>query len=168
MLFFETNFFRGEVFDHIVQQAVEAAMTAFEQLQPAAIGLGIDEDFDPSHSVFRDRRSEQRPPESGGQRRGPGHKDDRVSMLRVDSVTGEPIAALFSLGMHGTIMDSNNHLISTEGHGHLTELLKKRHGGPIWMFAQGAGEDVSPAGRHDDFARMEWLAEEAAIGSSPL
>ena len=163
MLFFGADFFRDEVFDRIVEQAVEAAMAAFEQLEPAAIGLGIDEDFDPSHSVFRDRRSENNDlPDPEGNATGPGYKDDRVSMLRVDSVAGEPIAALFSLGMHGTVMDADNHLISTDGPGHLTELLKKRHGGPVWMFAQGAGGDVSPAGRHSDFARMEWLAEEAS------
>ena len=163
MLFFGGDFFRGEVFDRIVDAAVETAMDAFEQLEPAAIGLGVLEDFDPENSVFRDRRGENDElPDPEGNPTGPGYKDDRLTMLRVDSQSGEPIAALFALGIHGTVMDSDNHLISTEAPGHLSELLKKRHDGPLWMFAQGAGGDVSPAGQHGEFAKMEWIAEAAS------
>lgn len=163
MLFFGGDFFREEVFDRIVDSAVDAAMAAHAKLEPAAIGLGVLDAFDPEHAIFRDRRSvndDLLSPE--GEPTGPGYKDDRITMLRVDSVEGAPIAALFALGMHGTVMGSDSHLITTEAPGHLTELLKKRHEGPLWMFAQGAGGDVSPTGRHSDFARMEWIAEAAS------
>ena len=163
MLFFGGDFFRKEVFDRIVRSAVDTAMAAHDKLEPAAIGLGVLEAFDPEHAIFRDRRGvndELLGPD--GEATGQGYKDDRITMLRVDSASGSPIAALFALGIHGTVMGSDSHLITTEAPGHLTELLKKRHGGPLWMFAQGAGGDVSPAGRHSDFARMEWIAEEAS------
>ena len=163
MLFFGGDFFRQEVFDRIVRSAVDTAMAAHSKLEPAAIGLGVLEAFDPEHAIFRDRREvndELLSPE--GEATGHGYKDDRITMLRVDSTGGDPIAALFALGMHGTVMGSDSHLISTEAPGHLTELLKKRHGGPLWMFAQGAGGDVSPAGQHGQFARMEWIADAAS------
>jgi neutral ceramidase len=163
MLFFGGDFFREEVFDRIVQTAVNTAMAAHDRLEPAAIGLGVLEGFDPEHAIFRDRRGvndELLSPQ--GDPTGQGYKDDRITMLRVDSTAGDPIAALFALGIHGTVMGSDSHLISTEAPGHITELLKKRHEGPLWMFAQGAGGDVSPAGQHSGFARMEWIAEAAS------
>ncbi|MEE2829948.1 MAG: neutral/alkaline non-lysosomal ceramidase N-terminal domain-containing protein, partial [Myxococcota bacterium] len=163
MLFFGGEFYREEVFQRIVDQAVDTAMAARAELQPAAIGLGILDDFDPDNQIFRSRRSENDTLlDPHGEVTGPGHKDDRVSMLRVDGTNGEPIAALFAFGIHGTIMDSDNPLITTEAPGHISLLLNQRYGGPRWIFAQGAGGDVSPAGSDDGFARMESIAERAA------
>ena len=164
-LFFGGDFFREEIFRRMVDSTVELAMEAHDSMQPAAIGLGIDEQFDPigEDHVFRDRRSENDDlPGPDGQPTGPGWKDARATMLRVDGTDGTPIAALFAFGIHGTIMGGDNPLISVEAPGHVPITLNERHGGPVWMFAQGAGGDVSPAGRWDDFARMEYLGEVAS------
>ena len=164
-LFFGGDFFREEIFDRMVDSAVGVALEAYAALQPAAIGLGIDEQFDPigEDHIFRDRRSENdHLPGPDGQETGPGWKDARATMLRVDGVDGTPIAALFAFGIHGTIMGGDNSLVSVEAPGHIPLLLNERHGGPLWVFAQGAGGDSSPAGRWDDFARMEYLGEVAA------
>lgn len=163
MLFFGGDFFREEIFDRIVDQVVGIALEAESQLQPAAIGMGILEDFDPAHSVFRDRRSENdHLPDPVGEDTGHGYKDDRLSMLRVDGTDGTPIAALFAFGIHGTVLDSDNHLISSDAPGHISLLLNQRYAGPRWIFAQGAGGDVSPAGSHENFARLESIAEIAS------
>ena len=165
LFFFGGDFYREEIFGRIVDSAVEVAMQAHEALQPAAIGLGIDEAFDPvgEDSIFRDRRGENDDlPGPDGQPTGPGWKDARASMLRVDGTDGTPIAALFAFGIHGTVMGGDNPLISVEAPGHIPLLLNERYGGPRWIFAQGAGGDVSPAGRWDGFARMEYLGEVAA------
>lgn len=164
-LFFGGDFFREEIFQRMVQTAVDVAMEAHDALQPAAIGLGIDEQFDPigEDHVFRDRRGENDDllgPD--GQPTGPGWKDARATMLRVDGTDGTPIAALFAFGIHGTVMGGDNPLISVEAPGHVPLTLNERYGGPVWMFAQGAGGDVSPAGRWGEFARMEYLGEVAA------
>ena len=165
MLFFGGDFYRQEIHDRIVEQTVAVALQAYGELEPAAIGIGIDEQFDPigEDEIFRDRREENDDlPGVDGEPTGPGWKDARASMLRVDAVTGEPIAALFAYGIHGTVMGGDNPLISVEAPGHVPMLLNQRHGGPLWMHAQGAGGDVSPAGRFGDFARMEYIAEMAA------
>lgn len=165
LLFFGGDFYREEIFERIVANAVEVALQAHDALRPAAIGLGIDEAFDPigQDAVFRDRRPENDGLAGpGGAATGPGWKDARATMLRVDGTDGEPIAALFAFGIHGTVMGGDNALISVEAPGHIPMLLQERHGGPLWMFAQGAGGDVSPAGSWDGFARMESLGELAA------
>ncbi len=165
MLFFGGDFFRQEIHDRIVEQVVALALQAHDELQPAAIGIGIDEQFDPigEDTIFRDRREENDDlPGVDGAVTGPGWKDARTTMIRVDAVSGEPIAALFAFGIHGTIMGGDSPMISSEAAGHLSVLLNERHGGPRWVFAQGAGGDVSPAGRFGQFARMEYIGEAAA------
>jgi len=165
LLFFGADFFREEIFDRIVDQAVALALEAREAAVPAAIGLGIDPLFDPvgDDAIFQDRREENNAlPSPDGEYHANGWKDERATMLRIDSVDGDPIAALFAFGIHGTVMGGGNDLITSDAPGHIATLMNERHGGPLWMFAQGAGGDASPGGRFSQFARMEWIAEEAS------
>ena len=167
VFFLGSDVFSEEIFGRMVDSSVEHALAAYDGLVPAKAGLGIDLDFDPIgvDRVFRDRREENSDLLGpGGIVTGPGWKDQRATMLRVDTLDDEPIAAVFAFGIHGTIMGGSNTLISSEVGGHIATLLQQRHGGPEWMFAQGAGGDSSPAGTHSEFARMEWIAEEAAGG----
>jgi neutral ceramidase len=165
LLFFGADFWREEIMNRMVEQIVDQALAAQADLTEAAIGLGIDPLFDPigDDSIFRDRREENsellRP---DGEVSGPGWKDERATMLRIDSTDGEPIAALLAFGIHGTIMGGSNSMLTSEAGGHITDLLNHRHGGPVWFFAQGAGGDASPAGRFGGFAQMEWVANHAA------
>lgn len=166
MLFYGGDFFRQEIFDRMVSQVADLAMQAREQSQDAQVGLGIAPDFDPigaPDEIFHDRRGENNDllgPD--GAATGPGWKDARASLLRVDSAAGDPIAALFAFGIHGTVMGGDNALISSEVGGHISTLLQHRHPGPVWMFGQGAGGDSSPGGHGGDFARMWSVAETAA------
>ncbi len=165
MLFFGGDFFREEIFDRMVDQAVDVALDAYEGRTEAALGLGVDEDFDPigDDTIFRDRREENSnllAPD--GSETGPGYKDTRATMLRVDSTAGDPIAAMFFFGTHGTIMGGSSSILTSESMGHVSQLLNERHGGPLWIYGQGAGGDASPGGRFDAFARMEWIAEQAS------
>ncbi len=168
MLFLGGDFFRQEILDRMVDQVVAHALLAHDTLVPAAIGLGVDEAFDPvgEDAIFRDRRDENDElPGVDGAITGPGWKDARATMLRVDAATGEPIAALYAFGIHGTVMGGSNPLLTAEAPGHTSILLNERHGGdlgPRWIFAQGAGGDTSPAGRFGAFARMEQIAETAS------
>jgi phosphopantothenoylcysteine decarboxylase/phosphopantothenate--cysteine ligase len=167
ILFFGGDFFNEEIFDRLVNQLADLAYEAWESRQEAAIGLGIDPQFDPIgvDRVFHDRRGEN-DDLSGpdGLPTGPGYKDEQASMLRVDGVDGSPIAALYSFGIHGTILGGSNALISAEAPDHISILLNERIGGPRWMFAQGAGGDVAPSGDFNGFARLESVAENAVQG----
>jgi len=165
VFFLGSDVFSEEIFDRIARDATEHALAAYEARVPAKAGLGIDLEFDPigEDTIFRDRRQENDDLlGADGQPTGAGWKDQRASLLRVDSLDGEPIAALFDFGIHGTIMGGSNTLASIEAPGHIGLLMQERYPGPVWMFAQGAGGDASPSGRHSDFARMEWLAEAAS------
>jgi len=167
ILFFGGDFFNKEVFDRLVDQLADLAFQAWESRQEAAIGLGIDPAFDPIgvDRVFHDRRGENDDlPGPDGAPTGPGHKDEQASMLRVDGIDGSPIAALYSFGIHGTILGGSNSLISAEAPDHISILLNERHGGPRWMFAQGAGGDVAPSGDFNGLPRLESVAENAAAG----
>jgi neutral ceramidase len=162
-----TDFHRTEIIARMSEQAAAAALTAHAALVPAAIGLGIDPNFDPIgvDRIFRDRRGENDDLSGpGGQVTGPGWKDERLTLLRVDALDGSPIAAWFDFGMHGTVGGSDNAMISGDAPGHVALWLNARHGGPVWMFGQGAGGDVSPAGRFGGFARMEWIGQAAGEG----
>ena len=165
ILFFGGDFFNEEVFDRLVDQLTDLAYAAWEARQEAAIGLGIDPQFDPIgvDRVFHDRRGENDAllgPD--GAPTGPGYKDEQATMLRVDGIDGSPIAALYSFGIHGTVLGGSNALISGDAPDHISILLNERHGGPRWMFAQGAGGDVAPGGDFSGFARLESVAENAA------
>jgi hypothetical protein len=167
ILFFGGDFFNKEVFDRLVDQLTDLAYEAWESRQEAAIGLGIDPGFDPIgvDRVFHDRRGENDElPGPDGAPTGPGYKDEQASMLRVDGIDGSPIAALYSFGIHGTVLGGSNSLISAEAPDHISILLNERHGGPRWMFAQGAGGDVAPSGDFSGFPRLESVAENAAAG----
>ncbi|MCO4773659.1 MAG: neutral/alkaline non-lysosomal ceramidase N-terminal domain-containing protein, partial [Deltaproteobacteria bacterium] len=165
MFFLGSDVFSAEIYGRIVDDAVEHALAAWESRVPAKAGLGIDLEFDPigTDVIFRDRREENdHLLGAQGQPTGEGWKDQRASMLRVDSLDDEPIAALFAFGIHGTIMGGDNTLASIDAPGHIGLLMQERYPGPVWMFGQGAGGDASPAGRHSGFARAEHLAEQAA------
>ncbi|MBN93075.1 MAG: hypothetical protein CL928_03260 [Deltaproteobacteria bacterium] len=167
VLFFGGDFFRQEIFDRLVNQLADLAEQAFVARTEAAIGLGIDPNFDPigEDQVFGDRRSENDHLHGpAGEPTGAGHKDARATLLRVDSVDGDPIAALFAFGIHGTVLGGGNPLVSTDAPGHISTLLQQRHGGPRWIFAQGAAGDVSPRGNHSGFAQLESVAENAVEG----
>jgi neutral ceramidase len=162
-----TDFHREEIIQRMSDQAAAAALAAHEAAVPAAMGMGIDPAYDPIgvDQLFQDRRAENDDLLGpGGAVTGPGWKDERLTLLRVDGVDGSPIAAWFNFGMHGTVEGGDNAMISTEAPGHVAMHLNAQRGGPVWMFGQGAGGDASPAGRFDSFARMEWIGKHGAEG----
>lgn len=169
-LFLGHDRFSPEVFDRVVRQVTALAEQAQEQAEPAAIGLGVDPDFDPDDEIFRSRRSEHHGlVDAFGETIEPGYKDDSLYLLRVDASQGTadltddtPIAIMFGWGMHGTILDQDNPLLSSEAMGAVELELEERFEGPVTAFHfQVNGGDLSPAGVQDDFARMESIAEVA-------
>lgn len=172
-LFFGSDSFNREIFERMSDQLADAAAQAYDERVPAAVGVGFDPDFDPIgvDQVFRDRRGENDDlPDPWGNPTGPGFKDPRLTVLRLDASQGtadpaddSPLALLFHFGIHGTVMDGDNPLLTSESTGHIELKLADRLGaGVVPMHLQGAGGDVSPAGQQDAFARMEWIGEVAA------
>ncbi len=170
-LYLGSDQFNTEIYTRMVDQVTAVAEEAAANLEPAAIGVGFDPEFDPDDQIYRDRRDENDDlvgPD--GEVLGHGYKEQRLTVIRIDRSNGttdpgddEPLALIHSFPMHGTIMGESNSLVTVEGTGHITRRLQQAFGPEVVvMHLQGPAGDASPAGYQDDFARMEVLGELAA------
>lgn len=165
---------RAESRRRLVEALTEAASAALAARVPARLGIAHDGAFDPTDAVSRDRRpaNDDLP---GGRRR----KDHDLFVLRVDATDGTPLALVPIVGVHPTILDADNNLVSTDASGAIERALEERFDRRVLvMHLQGAAGDVSPAdpgGGFDcgeerrgaarycyDFARVEALGRTAA------
>lgn len=177
--------FRRIVFDRMVDDIAAVSRAALAARMPARIGVGYDGNFDPENRVTRDRRGENDRFAGGPQ------KDNHLYVIRVDTTDGEPLAILPMFGMHGTLLDADNVMASTDSTGGIERVLEEdaafiRPAGstlpPVAvMHLQGAGGDVSPSGQGStdcpdsdtspfcqDFAKAErlgWAAREMIMAA---
>ncbi len=170
-LFLGHDRYNREIFERIGEQTAALAAEAFDGLEAAAIGVGLDPEFDPDDEIFRLRRSEHYGlVDDYGVEVGEGYKDPNLYLIRIDASQGTadagddtPLAVLFGWGMHGTIMGESNSLVSSEASGAVELKLANQFEHPVTlMHFQVHGGDMSPAGGQDDFARMELIGERAA------
>jgi neutral ceramidase len=133
--------FRGLSYQRVVDGLVAVARQALEARVPARVGVAHDGGFDPEDRVSRDRRVEN-DALAGGPR-----KDHDLYVVRVDAMDGRPIAVLPVFGVHGTVLDANNNLASTDAPGAIERAVEETFDRPVVvMHLQGAGGDVSPSG----------------------
>ena len=170
-LFLGHDRFNLEIFERIVAQTTDLAADAHDALEPAAIGVGMDPQFDPDDEIFRSRRDENVGLVDGfGVVVDEDYKDPNLYLIRIDASQGTadsgddtPMAILFGFGIHGTIMGEDNPLVSSEAMGAIELKLENLFDQPLsLMHFQVDGGDMSPAGSQDDFARMEDIGERAA------
>ena len=170
-LFLGHDRYNREIFERIVEQASVLAVDAHGELQPAAIGVGIDPEFDPGDEIYRSRRDENIGlVDDFGVVVDEDYKDPNLYLIRIDGSQGtaetaddSPLAILFGFGIHGTIMGEENPLVSSESMGAMELKLENQFEHPLTlMHFQVDGGDMSPAGTQDDFARMESIGEKAA------
>lgn len=133
---------RAIVFERMVDDLVAIANAALDDLRPARIGVAHDPEFDLDDRVTRDRR-----PQNDELQGGP-RDDHDLFVIRVDEAeSGDPIAILPVFGIHGTVLDADNLLASTDGTGAIERTIEERFDARVVvMHLQGAGGDVSPAG----------------------
>lgn len=148
-----------QLFDFVVEKISEAIMRAQENLTPAQISVSQKE---VSHLV-RNRRARgydyrTRRFSDGAEH---GEVDALMSMVKVSSEDGKPLALLVVYGVHPTILGPDNFLISADWPGVLQRELEKRIGHGIAMFANGAEGDQAPVSTNesDDFKWMEWYGK---------
>jgi neutral ceramidase len=155
--------FRRKNYDAVVAKLTEVAQAAIAAQVPAKIGIAEDPDFDPANLITHDRRSEN-DAISGGSR-----KDNKLFVIRVDAADGSPIAVLPVFGIHGTILDSDNELASSDSSGAIERAVEESFDSKVVVIhLQGAAGDVSPGGSGSvdcsmnasddpcyDFARVE-------------
>jgi hypothetical protein len=153
--------FDEEVLDVLASEFAEAIVAARDGLAPAQWAHAEWEDWDAGDDVYRDRRGENDPTYG---------KDPRLTMLAVRRPDGTPLAAIANFGMHGTILGSENELLTEDAAGGLEMVFEEQffaaHGEPILgMFMQAGGGDASPAGDqlgHSGIPRAELIGHAAA------
>lgn len=135
--------FRSSVYRPIIMQMAAVARAALDARRPARIGFAYDGEFDRDDRVNRDRR------DANDELYGGRQDDHHLFVIRVDDAeTGEPMALVPVFGMHGTLHGADNAIVSTDSIGGVERVLEEEFDSPVLvMHLQGAGGDVSPAGR---------------------
>ena len=154
--------FSQEIFESFLGQLEAVALEAYEERQPAKIGNAWAKDWDPNDEVYRDRRGDN-DDLVVWEDAEPGYgKDPFLHMLRIDTEAGEPLGMAFTFGVHGTSLSGDSSMISSDAPGAIEWAVQEAVGpGVMVMHLQGAGGDASPAGRDDDYARLESVGESA-------
>jgi neutral ceramidase len=167
----DIHFFLGgdryneEVFQRLVGSMEAMAEDALAAMQPAAIGVGVATDWDPNDLVYRDRRGENDKLEVWDDAEPGMGKDPILWLLRVDTAAGEPLALFYDFGIHGTVLDGDNPLVSADATGGIEWVVADAFDTPVVVaHLQGGGGDASPSGDNVDrhpYARLEALGDYA-------
>ncbi|HOO55835.1 MAG TPA: neutral/alkaline non-lysosomal ceramidase N-terminal domain-containing protein [bacterium] len=132
-LYTETSLLSGrfdpEIYKLTLDRFVNVAVEANSNLQPVKIGTGRTE----APGLMRNRNEDD------------GPKDEDLRVLRVDDMSGEPIAILFNYSAHPTVMGGDNREFSAEFPGTTRKELKKMYPGAIGMFSNGCLGNAGPS-----------------------
>ena len=73
-----------------------------------------------------------------------GPIDDAVQIVRVDKVSGAPLAIMIHYACHGTSLGGRNSKVSGEWMGRMQEYVEKQFPGLGSIYLQGAAGDINP------------------------
>jgi neutral ceramidase len=145
--------FVPEVYTKIVDGIVDAILEAEKNLQPAELKISTGT-FDPNLEVAFNRSvfAYNLNPEVEIKRTEKDKHlavDREMTLMRIDTSEGKPIASLNWFGLHTTSLSNDNHLICSDNKGyasHYHEEEMKKHGKEkfISIFAQHVSGDVTP------------------------
>jgi hypothetical protein len=124
----------------VVDRMIDAARAADASLQDARIVAGRGEshiginrrEIGPDGMVFLGEAPD-------------GEVDPMVGVIRVDDLSGRPIAILFSYGCHTVVVGPRSPMISPDFPGAARDVVEKALGGTA-MFLQACGGDIMPIG----------------------
>ncbi len=128
----------GPWFDNVARWTAEAAREAKASLQPVELRAGrgdcrINSNrrcFTPKGEAFLGLNAD-------------GPVDHEVLVLRLDTLTGDPIATLANYACHATIMGPPNRLITPDYPGAMKRVVEHAIGGRC-LFLQGSAGDQGP------------------------
>ncbi len=121
------GWYRPESREALIDAALSALQRAAEQLRPAGLAAGQAE----ARDLARNRRHEG------------GPQDPLVPVLRVDGADGAPIATLFALAAHPTVLSPANLRLSPDYPGAARRRVEARRGG-VALFLAGPLGDQKP------------------------
>ena len=132
--------FHKALFEHTAEQLARAVREAGQKLSPVVAGTTTVSVPDRN----RNRRS------------GQAAHDTDLTVTRVDTSGGQPLAVLVNWTAHPTFMDEEDMLFSGDWPGHLQRTLEALIGhGVIAMFYNGAEGDQSPTPPEEAGSRWE-------------
>ena len=70
--------------------------------------------------------------------------DEKVGLMRIDKLSGEPKAVFVNYACHGTSLGGRNNTVSPEWNGYMLEYIEKVLPGVMGIFAPGAAGDINP------------------------
>lgn len=143
--------FEPAVVRELALSIADVVAKAWDRRAPARIGAIEVLRFDPENKITRDRRSandnlwtDESDPNVYRDGETFKSKDGRLWIMRIEDGAGQPLAALFRVGIHGT--HYFHQLFSEDAPGALERGVEAATGVPMAMLVQGVGGDVSPAG----------------------
>lgn len=143
-LFTDTFDFRA--FETTARKVAQAIKQADQALQPAKIGASVTRFDDVQQNILGPSVADDGTP-AGFPR---DHFDDQLSVIRIDSIDDDPIAAWVNLGMHPESTETVD-LISGDFVAMTERLVERGMGrdpgsdtGPVVVWSQGSVGDVEP------------------------
>ena len=73
-----------------------------------------------------------------------GPIDKNLSVIRIKNEQGQPVAILFNIACHATVLGGSNMLISADYPGVACNLIEAANGGCMALFMQGTCGDIDP------------------------
>ena len=112
-----------------VETAAKAVIQAYENRQPAKLGMG----FGQLQGYSINRRFMNRP------------VDPSISVIRIDTADDKPLSILSNFGNHAVVMGYDNMYISGDWPGYSSRRLESEFGKEfVAIFGQGGAGDVNP------------------------
>ena len=72
-----------------------------------------------------------------------GPVDRQIGLIRLDRLDGSPLAVIAKYAMHGTVLGSENLLISGDAQGIVAEYVEEKLGAPM-LYINGAAGNIAP------------------------
>jgi hypothetical protein len=129
----QIGIYSPRVFEFVMERLVRVIQDAERQVVPVSVGTS---------SILIDGWNRNR--------RGGEMTDKELTITRIDTVQGKPLAALVNFTAHPTFMSGEDMLYSGDWPGHLQRTLESLIGeGATAMYYNGAEGDQAPVGRSD-------------------
>jgi neutral ceramidase len=125
----------------VARQLIGAAIWANQKLQPASLGIGRG----CVQGIGLNRNDPTQP------------VDSAVIVLRVDTLSGQPLAVIMNYGCHPTVLGYQNLLYSADYPGAARSTLHKIYPDTTFMYTNGASGDISTrfTRRDQSFSEVE-------------
>ena len=127
-----------EYSEMVKARLVEGVREARSRLEPARLGVTT------GHSMANiNRRAIDVDGRASLGMNPEGPVDRQIGLIRLDRADGSPLALIVKYAMHGTVLGSENLLISGDAQGIVAEYVEEKLGAPM-LYVNGAAGNIAP------------------------